>query len=290
MPIKRKNETDMHVEIMKLDVREITFNIVGQTPLILNRQSEKAKRQLMMPPLPQNKAQRTQTLKHHPYEEFKASPYLSRRDPKSPTWLHLPGGMFKKCIAQAALDIPGASKAQIGRLVSLGSTEIHLWGIPFMRADMVRQAGISKTPDVRFRACVPNWATTVTYSYIPAIISPVSLANLLSAAGVICGIGDYRVEKGAGDFGQFRIVADGDPEWREIVENGGREAQFAAWSMPQPYDDDTRELVEWFDEELERRQRMPDIVLDSSSELDGETELDLPPELDNGETGLELPQ
>lgn len=273
MPLKR-NDTDMHVEIMEIETRTITFNILGKTPLILNRQSEKAKRQLMMPSLPQNKAQRTQTLKHNPYEEFRASPYISRRDPESPTWLHLPGGMFKKCIAQAALDIPGASKAQIGRLVSLGSTVIHLWGIPYMKADMVRQAGISKTPDVRFRACLPAWATTVTYTYIPSIISPVSLANLVSAAGVICAIGDYRVEKGAGDFGQFCIVPEGDPEWREIVENCGREVQKTAWEHPQFYDDDTRDLVEWFDAELERRRRTPDIVTEAAENDDNETELE----------------
>lgn len=277
MPTK-KTDNDMHVEITKIEVREITFKIVGRTPLILNRQSEKTKRQLMMPPLPQNKAQRTQTLKHNPYEEFRASPYLSRRDDKAPTWLHLPGGMFKQCIAQAALDIPGASKAQIGRLVSLNSTVIHVWGIPYMKADMVRQAGPSKTPDVRFRACLPNWATIVTYTYIPAIISPVSIANLLSAAGVICGIGDYRVAKGAGDFGQFRIAPDNDPEWQEIVEHGGRKLQQAAMDMPMFFNDDTRELVEWFDEELERRQSMPDIMLSTPLELD-----------DDG-TGMELPQ
>jgi hypothetical protein len=254
------------VEISAILTQSITFNILGLTPLILNRQSEKAKRQLLLPALPTNKAQRTQTLKHDPIEEFRASPYISKRDPTAPTWLHLPSGMFKKCIAQAALDIPGASKAQIGRLVSLQSTVIHVWGIPHMKADMVRQAGIAKTPDVRFRACLPEWATTVTYTYIPSIISPNSIANLVMAAGVICGIGDYRVEKGAGDFGQFRIATDDDDDWHRIVATGGRAVQQAALETPIFYDEDTQELMEWFDAEIDRRRRTPEIALEAIPE------------------------
>jgi hypothetical protein len=274
MATAKKPSDSGHIEISRLVTQEITFNVVGDTPLICNRQSEKAKRQLLLPPLPQNKAQRTQTLKHNPLEEFRASPYLNRNDPAAPTWLHLPTGMFKKCISTAALDTPGSSKAQIGRLVSVKSATpgilgrrvmaIYVWGIPHMRADMVRQAGISKTPDVRFRACLPEWATTVTYTFVPSIISPQSIYNLLDAAGIICGIGDYRVEKGAGDYGQFHIVGEDDEDWHRIVKSGGRDVQVAAMEKPPFYDDDTRELVEWFDEEIERRRRTPAIALEEA--------------------------
>lgn len=258
MAARSKKTDDVGVSIQAIEARQITFHLIGETPLYLNRQSEKAKRQLLLPPLPTNKAARSQTLKHNPIEEFQASCYCNRREGEdAPTWLHLPGGMFKKCISSAALDIPGASKAQIGRLVSMPMTKIDVYGMPYMKADMVRQAGPSKTPDVRFRAILPEWAVAVTYNYIPAIIQPNSIANLLNAAGLIIAVGDYRVEKGAGDFGQFRIVPEGHAEWKEVVANGGRAVQLTAWEHPQYYDDDTRELVEWFDEEIERRQNMP---------------------------------
>lgn len=266
--IPKKNlDNEINVEIAAIETRDITFNILGRTPLIFNRQSEKAKRQLMLPPLPQNKAQRTQTLKHDPIEEFRASPYLCKREPKAPTWLHLPSGMFKKSIAQAALDIPGASKAQIGRLVQLATESVYVWGIPYMRADMVRQAGIAKTPDVRFRACLPEWACQVTYTYISSIISPTSIANLVSAAGVICGIGDYRVEKGSGSYGQFRIVPEDDDDWHRIVANGGKAAQIAALEHPLFYDEETEELISWFDAEIDRRRRTPHIALEATPEI-----------------------
>jgi len=281
MPTK-KPETSGPVEIDPIIMQDITFKIVGLTPLILNRQSEKAKHELLLPSLQKNKAEKAQTLKHNPVEEFQASPYISRNDPKAPTWLHMPSGAFKKCISQAAIDIPGSSKAQIGRLVSLSSSAIHIWGLPEMRADMVRQAGMTKTPDVRFRACIREWATEVTYTYLPAIISPRSIGNLLAAAGRICGIGDYRVEKGAGDYGQFRLAVtegDGDEEWDRIIAEGGREVQRAAMETPVYYDDETRELVEWFDVEIGRRRNQPKIMKPSAKSKKAPIINNEPPEM-----------
>lgn len=261
MSTTKKEIRESALEISQIELDDLTFRLVGVSPLILNRQSEKAKHSLLLPAPRQNKAQREQTLKHIPTDEFQASPYRNTGVySKEPTLLHLPGGMFKKSLSQAAIDIPGASKAQIGRLVSLKSTQINLYGVPYLRADMVRQAGMTKTPDVRFRACLREWACEVTYTYVSSIVTPLSIGNLLSAAGVIVGIGDYRVEKGAGDYGKFRLAEEGDPEWQRIVAEGGRVVQEAAMLNPIPYDDDAAELLAWFDDEIERRRKVPSLA------------------------------
>jgi hypothetical protein len=269
-----KKPVDEIIEIEALAVKPLTVWLRGATPLICNRQSEKAKRQLLLPSRKKNQAEREQTLKHEPFEEFRASPYLSR-SPSAPTLLHMPGGALKRAVASAALDIPGASKAQIGRLVSLVSTEVSIWGIPHMRADMVRQLGQNRTPDVRFRCCLPEWATRVTFSYVPTVISPKSLVNLIAAAGAIVGIGDYRVEKGAGDYGKFFVVAEDDEDWQRIVAEGGRAVQQHAMDHPIYFDTDTQELVEWFEDEVENRRRTPDIAVKKAkkakAEADAET-------------------
>jgi hypothetical protein len=277
MPVPKRKELEAStlVEVAEIEILELTFRLIGDTPVIFNRTSEKAKRQLLWPDPTKNKANREQTMKHNPIEEFRASPYRNR-NLKEPTLLHLPGGMFKKCISQAAIDIPGASRAQVGRLVSLISTQINVYGIPHMRADMVRMAGPGRTPDIRFRACLPEWCCEVTYSYIASAISPTAIANLLSAAGVIVGIGDYRVEKGAGDYGKFRIAhPDRDTkEWDRIVAEGGRLAQESAMEIPHFIDDETAELVGWFDAEVVRRQRVPGVaVAGKARRKDGGEEL-----------------
>ena len=58
--------------------------------------------------------------------------------------------------------------------------------------------------------------------------------------GLICGIGDFRQEKGAGNFGQFRVANEGDPQFARIKAEGGREAQDDALEAAEPYDEENR--------------------------------------------------
>jgi hypothetical protein len=77
----------------------------------------------------------------------------------------------------------------------------------------------------------------------------------------LCGVGDFRQEKGASDHGQWVIAGAGTAEadqWQEIVESGGREAQDAAFLNPD-MNDDTLELLQWFDAEIQRRGRQREI-------------------------------
>jgi hypothetical protein len=262
-PKKEKSNVLKMLKIPELKISKIKFQLLGGvtdygTPLIFNRQSEKMKRQMTLPDQRKNQQELEETLKHNPLEEYRASPYRNKKDTE-PTLLHIPGGAFKRCIAQAAIDIPGASKAQIGRLVSLTSTQINVWGVPHLRVDMVRQAGQNKTPDVRFRCCLPEWACEVEYTYIASSLTVRSIANLLSGAGVITGVGDYRVEKGYGDFGKFSIVDPDNAEFLRVKAEGGRHTQKAALDIePLYYDEEAEELVKWFDEAIKLRRHIPE--------------------------------
>jgi hypothetical protein len=252
---KDKDES-AEVNILRLTTHGITFRVLGTTPLILNRMSEKAKHELLYPSRKKNQAERETTLKHDPLEEYRTSPYRNR-DGSEPALLHLPSGMFKRAMTTAALDIPGAYKSQIGRLCSITSTQINLFGKPVLKSDVVRTAGMAKTPDIRFRACLPEWACEVAIRYVIPLISPASVVNLMAAAGVTVGIGDNRVEKGANDFGQFDLVGDDDETWNRIVETQGRDVQLLGLQSPEYYDIESEDLVTWFYEEFDRRRKMP---------------------------------
>ena len=67
------------------------------------------------------------------------------------------------------------------------------------------------------------------------------------------GLGDWRIEKGSGSYGGFEIVDPDDPEFLEIVKEGGRQAQLEALENPVAYDAETEELLGWFDIEIKRR-------------------------------------
>jgi hypothetical protein len=250
---KTKDES-AEVEIMRLNTHTINFRVLGVTPLILNRMSEKAKRELLYPSRKKNAAERETSLKHEPLEEYRASPYRNR-DPKEPTLLHLPSGMFKRALGTASLDIPGAFKSQIGRLCSIVSTQVNLFGKPVLKADVVRTAGMAKTPDIRFRACLPEWCCTVQVRYVDRL-SPQSVVNLFAASGITVGIGDNRVEKGAGDFGQFDLVSENDEDWNRVATQG-RDVQLLGLESPEFYDLESEDLVSWFYAELDRRRKLP---------------------------------
>lgn len=240
------------VDIARVEKTIVKMRVVGTSPVILNRVSEKAKRVILQPPGKKTKADKESTAKHNPIEEYQATPYLIMEE-EAGTCLALPSPAFKGAMRTAALDLPGSSKAQIGRLVYVEGDLTPLYGVPKLLMSVVRSADINRTPDIRTRAIVPKWAAVLTISFVTPIVKLPSVLNLLSAAGITSGVGDWRPEKGKGDYGQFRIANEDDPELLEIMAAGGRAEQMAAMASPLPYDRETEELMTWYDAEATRR-------------------------------------
>jgi hypothetical protein len=153
----------------------------------------------------------------------------------------------------AALDLPGTSKTQIGRLAYVENDEVPIYGIPELLMSVTRSAGIDKTPDVRTRAILPRWACFISVQFTKPILKEQAIVNLMAAAGITQGVGDWRVQKGSGNYGQFALTDPSDKAFQEIVKTGGREAQDAAIAEPICYDSETEELLAWFDVEVKRR-------------------------------------
>jgi hypothetical protein len=250
-PRRKKSEVET-IEILQIEKASATFYVLGRTPLLMNRMSKKTREQLLLPPPRKNIAAREATLKHDPIAEFREAIYRCRTD-DAPTLVHIPEGAFKKAAAQAAIDIPGASKAQIGRLVSVVDQTVHLYGRPYLHMAVVRPP--MQAPDVRTRAIFPQWACKVTISYIRRLIAERDIMNLMAAAGMITGIGDGRPEKGALDYGQWELVSADNKEWNAIVKQQGRKVQMQAMDSPEAFDADTEELLAWFDKEIKIRGR-----------------------------------
>lgn len=239
-------------DILKVSVGNFDCCILGTSPLILNRMSEKAKHELLMPKGRKNAVEKATSLKHVPVDEYRASAHTIK-DSSAPTLLAVPSTAFKGSLRSAALDMPGAKKAQIGRLTYIEGEYVGVYGLPKLFMSIVRSADMNKTPDVRSRAIVPEWACRVRITFVQPLIRGQAVANLLAAAGITIGVGDWRPEKGAGSYGQFRIVNPDDPDYLRIVEIGGRDAQIEALENPVAYDDETTELLSWFEDERAKR-------------------------------------
>lgn len=248
--------TDTVIEIIDVKKAEATLLIRGTTPLIINRMSEKARRELLMPKGRKTAAEKAANLKHNPLEEFRASPYICA-DENSPTYIAITAGTFKQAMMTAALDLPGARKAQIGRLVQVKEGTyrdlIPIYGEPQLLMSVTRSADMNRTPDIRSRCIIPNWAAQITISFVLPTLRETAIVNLLAAAGITAGVGDWRPQKGSGYYGQFEIASDDDADVRQIMQVWGRDAQRKAMESPVAYDNETDEMLTWFQTEAPRR-------------------------------------
>jgi hypothetical protein len=248
----QKKEAVSEIEILKINQGRLSLLVLGTTPIILNRMSEKAMRQLLFPAPKKNQVERMTTLKHDPMEEFRASPYIDR-DPNGPTLVQHLASAFKGAMASTALDLPGTTKASLERLTWVIGDRVAIYGVPQLLMSTVRSADMNKTPDIRTRAIIPKWACAVTVAFSVPQLKQQGIANLMANAGIIRGVGDWRQEKGSGNYGSFELVEQGDARWETIVKIGGREAQIAAMENPEFYDQETADLYGWFVSEVKRR-------------------------------------
>ena len=237
------------IEVAPLLVGRMQVWLKGRTPLICNRMAGKAMRELLLPKGRKTKADKEQSLKHDPLSEYRNS--MTVRSGVGPTRVLFPSPAVKGAMATAALETKGTNKTQIGRLVWVKDYSCDLYGVPQLFMSVVRSADMNKTPDVRTRAIFSEWCLPVTVQFVKPQMTEEAILQLLSNGGIIVGIGDFRQEKGKGNFGQFEVATAAD--CKALVKAGGRKQQDAAIRKPTCFDAETEELLAWFSEEVKTR-------------------------------------
>lgn len=245
-----KQKKEVEISVMEIKTQSVDYHVLGLTPLICNCMPAKVQQQLLLPPAPKNRATRGSVLKHDPIAEFRSSIY---RLPEGETLIAHLASAFKQAIACTAIDMPGAKKAQIARLMWVEGEKIPIFGVPKLFMSVVRSADINRTPDIRSRCIIPQWAARVTVSFTIPLIAEPMVSNLFAAAGQIQGVGDWRNQKGNGNYGRFKLVSPTDKEFNRIINSGGREAQMRGMNEAEPYDDVTADMMRWFRTETKAR-------------------------------------
>lgn len=246
-----KEVKDESIQILEVKQATMDFCILGMTPLIMNRMPAKVMNELLAGSVKKNSAEKASTLKHLPIQEYRDSAYQIKGN--TPTLLGILPTAFKKAMGTAALDMPGAKKAQILRLIYVNGEMTPVYGIPKIFLAITRNSDIKHTPDVRTRAILPEWACRLSLTFTQPIMREQSIANLLAAAGFQSGVGDWRNEKGSGNYGAFKLVGPDDPDFVRIVSTQARAEQIEALANPVSYNDETSEILAWFDVESRRR-------------------------------------
>jgi len=189
------------VEIDEIRAETILVPIIGTSPLIVHRFSEKAKRQM----LDNMQGRKSPKEVKDPEGEYQAAFYRLKGERYG-----LP------CIAFKAATIGGcrfygkditmtACKQFIffrGEVGEDGQMLAEITGEPRMREDVVRVG--RGGADLRYRPEFPEWSTVLTVTYVTAALTRGSVLSLIDAGGMGVGVGEWRPERD-GDFGTYRI-------------------------------------------------------------------------------------
>ena len=252
----RKTQATETLDFISVEEGQFRAYLLGQTPLVCNAMSAKVIRTLLVPPGRKTPAQKLASEKHNVIEEFNDSIYRSLED-DAPTLITIKATAIKNATMGAAVDIPGTTKAKMGRLMRMYGTHkpdyLSVYGIPEMMMSVTRCQDMNHTPDVRTRAIIPNWCAVVDVRHTEPMLKGPVVAKLMAAAGLTQGLGDWRTEKGSGNYGAFRLAEKDDPLVKLIMEAGGRKEQIAAMENPAFYDSETENLYSWYQDERVRR-------------------------------------
>ena len=190
------------VEIGRIDAETIRVPIVGVTPLIVNRFSAKAKKQM----LDAMQGQRSPKVAKDPDGEYQDSLYRF----KGAEGFGVPAVAFKKAMVGATrLFGKDVSMVLVRQTIFVhgepgedGQPLVRIVGEPAMREDVVTVGRGGH--DLRYRGEFREWRAVVEITYVSASFTRGSVLTLLDAAGLGVGVCEWRPERN-GDFGQFKI-------------------------------------------------------------------------------------
>jgi len=192
------------LEIPAMELRRIVLKIIGTTPLIMHRWSEKAKKQM------RDKQQKKATIAKEakdPQTDFHQATYFISQDPPRYGFSVL---AFKAAAVDAAVAL-GGKKTEVRRAFRIDPdvttldgpmTEILTDSAPMMREDMVR-VGMG-TADLRYRPEFVTWRANLKITFDARQISAAQIVTLFRQAGFSTGIGEWRPEKD-GIYGCFDV-------------------------------------------------------------------------------------
>ena len=199
--------TEGQISIPAPNIQVIEFPIVGTSPLILHKWSEKAI--AMIRDKQAKKAVAAKAAKN-PEEEFNGARYISTEG-----WDGAPAVAFKSAMVGACRQTGKAISMTLAQRLFFvlpdaylpdGTPLIRIHGEPRMHESMVRVGmGVA---DIRYRPIYMPWRANLRVRFNAGIISAEQVANLVQLAGLSEGVGEWRPsapKSATGTFGCWEI-------------------------------------------------------------------------------------
>ena len=212
MAATKTAEATAEIQIEALVSETIKIPILGTTPLICNRMSEKGKREM----LARMQGEKLPKKPKDPEAEFLAASY--RFTPGGSRY-GTPSVAFKSATVSAArLYGNNVTMVALRQCLFFGGemglegqllVELEHDGEPIMREDVVKLK--RGRTDLRYRPGFWPWAAVLSVTYIKAQLTRSSVLSLVDTGGMTVGVGEWRPER-KGDFGTYKINTDKEIE------------------------------------------------------------------------------
>lgn len=196
--ITKATTSEATIQLAPLRINTIRITLVGDTPLIVHRWSEKARKEML------DKQMRNATsgkAAKDPEADFRESLYVLENGGYG-----FPIIAFKSAAVTACTSIgKNITKVAARQAFHVAGEFAQIFGDqPTIREDMVR-VGMG-TADIRYRGEFKRWWTQVDVQHNANVMSAEQILNLFSTAGFAVGIGEWRPEKD-GQFGRFHVAS-----------------------------------------------------------------------------------
>jgi len=200
--------------IPAIDIRTVTFKLVGDSPLIMHAWDPKTKQEMLDKMMGKAKSKVRET--KNPVSEFINSMYWLDGRPEEATQeafdkairsgrakFGFPSVAFKAAAVSAGYRAKVTKdKVSMSGAMHIDGEFVQINGIPQMREDMVRVA--NGAPDIRYRGEFPIWEAEINVKYNAGVVTDEQVINLFNLGGFAVGVGEWRPERG-GQSGMFRV-------------------------------------------------------------------------------------
>jgi hypothetical protein len=197
------------IELKPLNIQRIDVPVVGDSSLIVQAWSQKAKQEMLDKQLKKAKpAKAARDL----WREFVDSLYWLSPKPDEPTEADVEKGTFgfpaiafKGASVTAVTTIGSLTKVLVRQCFHIDAEFVQiLGGAPSMRED-VTKIGID-TSFLRYRGEFTPWAAILPIKYNADVMSAEQVVNLINVGGFGCGVGEWRPERN-GVHGRFHVAS-----------------------------------------------------------------------------------
>jgi len=194
------NTAKDEIVIHKPQKKFMTIELIGDTPLIMHKMSEKSKK--MIRDKQQKKAKKVREARN-PKQEFLDAMYTDGNG-----GYLFPARAFKAAAVEACRQADGITMTAARQMFFVAGLEDAEWvkiesDDPIIREDVVTIG--QGTTDLRYRPQFNNWKAKIKVKFLEHVISPEQIVNIFELAGFCSGIGEDRPNKKGHTFGMFNV-------------------------------------------------------------------------------------